>query len=105
MNYLRLSIFALVFAGLLNTAFAQKTVADARKLAVGDVVENVGIRVTVANQFRNTCFAQDGTSGIALFNSQWRKSWGLGSHPSGNNYRISGNNGTTGHGAIAIQRQ
>jgi hypothetical protein len=72
MNYLRLSIFALVFAGLLNTAFAQKTVADARKLAVGDVVENVGIRVTVANQFRNTCFAQDGTSGIALFNSQFR---------------------------------
>ncbi len=72
MNYLRLSIFALLFTGLLHTASAQKTVADARKLAVGDVIENVGIRVTVANQFRNTCFAQDGTAGIALFNSQFR---------------------------------
>lgn len=72
MNYLRLSIFAFVFAGLLNGAFAQKSVADVRKLAVGDVVENVGIRVTVANQFRNTCFAQDGTAGIALFNTQFR---------------------------------
>lgn len=34
--------------------------------------ERVAGRVTVADQFRNTCYIQDGTGGIAVFNSAFR---------------------------------
>lgn len=72
MNIFRLLIVSTMFCSALNNLSAQTTVADVKTKAVGDKVTKIGVRVTVANQFRNTCFAQDGTAGIAIFNGTFR---------------------------------
>lgn len=46
--------------------------ATARQQAFGETVTKVAGRVTVANQFRNTAYIQDGTAGIAIFGGNFR---------------------------------
>jgi endonuclease/exonuclease/phosphatase family metal-dependent hydrolase len=51
------------------------SIAQFRQRPFGDSIragERIAARVTVANQFRNTCYIQDGTGGIAVFNSTFR---------------------------------
>lgn len=61
---------------LLNAtiAFAQApiSIADARKQEFGSTVTKVAGRITVGTEFRNTAYIQDGTAGVAVFNSAFR---------------------------------
>lgn len=72
MKIFRLLLLSALLLQLCSESSAQTTVAEVKTKAIGSSVANVGLRVTVADQFRNTCFAQDGTAGIALFNSTFR---------------------------------
>lgn len=73
MNIFRLFAVGVLIIGLCSEITAQTiTVAEVKTKAIGSTIANVGLRITVADQFRNTCFAQDGTAGIALFNSTFR---------------------------------
>lgn len=67
---------------LLNATymFAQApiSIADARKQEFGTVVTKVAGRITVGKEFRNTSYIQDGTAGIAVFNSAFRSGVQLG---------------------------
>jgi endonuclease/exonuclease/phosphatase family metal-dependent hydrolase len=73
--------FRCSLAGLVAGCFASVTTADAQTITIGEArqqpfnstVTRIAGRVTVAGQFRNTAFLQDGTAGIAIFNTQFRQ--------------------------------
>ncbi|MBL7999319.1 MAG: hypothetical protein JNL32_11855, partial [Candidatus Kapabacteria bacterium] len=64
--------------------FKQRSLSDTIK--AGEIVAG---RVTVANQFSNTCFIQDGTGGIAIFNNNFRSGVAIGDsvHITGGTYQ------------------
>ncbi|RPI66504.1 MAG: hypothetical protein EHM43_11320, partial [Ignavibacteriae bacterium] len=69
------SVFSLLFLAVVTTsALAQDpiSIADARKQAINSKVTKVAGRVSVGTEFRNTSYIQDGTAGIAVFNSTFR---------------------------------
>lgn len=54
---------------IFSSAQEPVSLSEARMQEFGSIVTRVAGRVTAAGQFRNTSFIQDGTGGIAVFNS------------------------------------
>ena len=63
-----LIIAIILLYGSLKAQTTTSTIAEARKIATGKAVSVAG-RVTATNQFGSTAYIQDGTAGIAVFNT------------------------------------
>lgn len=74
---LQTSFYLILAVCLIATEmFAQKVgISTFKQRSFNDTIskgEVIAGRVTVANQFRNTCYMQDGTGGLAIFNTNFR---------------------------------
>lgn len=67
----------LIFVSVTIKAQTLSTIADARKVAIGNAVMVNG-RVTATNQFGSTAYIQDGTAGIAVFNTAFANGVSIG---------------------------